>query len=154
MAGEDVHEEAIHEEDDLHETETDFDLVDLDDENDDEASKMIIKKKDAQTNQLQTNLEISQFFITFHEQENEQLKTKQAIMEIQLLKEKREEKKEKALLDEAYERYGETNEAEEKVLRKRALELERKNEVELPNELTLNGKFSLRLEALAKKKEK
>ena len=32
-------------------------------------------------------------------------------MEIQLLKEKREENTPKALLDEAYERYGETNEA-------------------------------------------
>ena len=50
--------------------------------------------------------------IAYYEKENEQLKTKQAIIEIQLLKEKREEKKAKALLDEAYERYGETNEAE------------------------------------------
>ena len=66
------------------------------------------------------------------------------------------------MLDEAYERYGETNEAEEKVPRKRprtkglkrALELERKKEVELANELALNEQFSSRLEDLAKKKEK
>ena len=38
MAEEDVHEEAIHEEDDLHERETYFDLVDLDEQHDDEAS--------------------------------------------------------------------------------------------------------------------
>ena len=47
------------------------------------------------------------------------------------------------MLDEAYERYGETNEAEEKVPRKRALELERKKEIELANELTLNKQFSI-----------
>ena len=55
------------------------------------------------------------------------------------------------MLYEAYERYGETNEAEEKVPRKRprtrglrrALELERKKEVELANELTLNEQFSI-----------
>ena len=67
-------------------------------------------------------------------------------MEIQLLKEKREENKAKAFLDEAYERYGETSEVEEQVPRriprtiglKRSLELERQKEVELANELTLN----------------
>ena len=82
MAEEDVHEATIHEEDDLHETEIDFDLVDLDDEHDDEASKMIIKKKDAQISELQTNLERSKFVIAYYEQENEQINTKQAIMEI------------------------------------------------------------------------
>ena len=43
MVEEDIHEATIHDEDDLHETEIDFDLVDLDDEHDDEVSKMIIK---------------------------------------------------------------------------------------------------------------
>ena len=52
MVEEDVHEAVIHDEDDLHETETDFDLVDLDDENDDEAFKMIIKNKDSQPREL------------------------------------------------------------------------------------------------------
>ena len=55
------------------------------------------------------------------------------------------------MLDEAYERYGEKNEAKEQVPRrrprtrglKRALELERKSEVELANELTLNKKISI-----------
>ena len=55
------------------------------------------------------------------------------------------------MLDEAYERYGETNEEEEKVPRKRtrtrglkrALELERKKEVELANELNMNEQFAI-----------
>ena len=38
---------------------------------------------------------------------------------LSFLKPKREENKAKALLDEAYERYGETNEAEEQVPRRR-----------------------------------
>ena len=71
MAEEDVHEATIHDEDDLHETETDFDLVDLDDEHDDEVSKMIIKQKDAQISELQINLERSKFFIAYYEQENQ-----------------------------------------------------------------------------------
>ena len=72
-------------------------------------------------------------------------------MEMQLLKEKREENKAKALLDEAYYSYGETNEEEYQVPRKRprtrglkrALLLERKKEAELANELTLNEKFAI-----------
>ena len=90
MVEEDVHEATIHDEDYLHETETDFGLVDLYDEHDDEASKMIIKKKDSHISEIQTNLERYKFIIAYYEQENEQLKTKQAIMEIQLLTEKRE----------------------------------------------------------------
>ena len=61
------------------------------------------------------------------------------------------EKKEKALLDEAYEMYGETNKAEEQVPRrrprtrglKRALELERQKKVELANQLTFNEQFAV-----------
>ena len=74
MANEDVNEETIHEEDDLYETKTDVDLVDLDDEHDDEASKMIIKQKDAQISELQTNIERSKFVIAYYEQENEHSK--------------------------------------------------------------------------------
>ena len=99
-----------HEDKDLHETKIYFDLVDLDEQHDHEASNLIIKERDSQIRELQTNLEISKFFISYYEQENEQLKTKQAILEIQLLKAKREENKEKAFLDEAYEKYVETNE--------------------------------------------
>ena len=70
-------------------------------------------------------------------------------MEIQLLKAKREENKAKALLDEAYGRYSETNEVEEQVPRrrprtrgpKRALKLKRQKEVELANQRTLNEQF-------------
>ena len=55
------------------------------------------------------------------------------------------------MLDEAYERYGETNEAEEQVPRRSPrtrglkidLELERQKEVELANELTFNDQFAI-----------
>ena len=118
MTEADVHEEVRHEEEDLHETETKFDLVDLDQQNDYETS-LIIKEKDAQIRELQSNLDRSKFVIYFLEQENNQLQTKQTIVEMQLLKEKREENKAKVLLDEAYDRYGEPNEEEDKVPRKR-----------------------------------
>ena len=65
MAEEDVHQAAIHDEDELHETEIDFDLVNLDDEHDDEAFKMIFKQKNAQISELQTNLERYNFIIAY-----------------------------------------------------------------------------------------
>ena len=46
-----------HEEEDLHETEHDFDLVDLDEHDEDEINSMIIKEKEAKIKELQTNLE-------------------------------------------------------------------------------------------------
>ena len=69
-------------------------------------------------------------------------------MEIQRIKEKREAEKEKALIDEAYGKYGEH--LDEQVPRrrprtrglKRALELEKQKETEPVNELTLNEQFS------------
>ena len=72
-------------------------------------------------------------------------------MEMQILKEKREENKEKVLLDEAYDIYGEPDEEDEKVPRKRprtrglkrALEWKQQKEQELVDELTLNDKFSI-----------
>ena len=69
-------------------------------------------------------------------------------MEIQLIKEKIEAEKAKALLDEVYGEYS--DHLEERVPRrrsrsrglKRALELEKKREAELANEFTLNEKFA------------
>lgn len=57
--------------------------------------------------------------------------------------------KAKALLEEAYDRYGEPEEKQETRKRprtrglKRALELEKQNEAELANELTWNEKFAI-----------
>ena len=68
MVEEDVHEVAIHDEDDLHEIEIDYDLLDLDDVHDDEASKMIIKQKYAQLRELHLNFKRSKFFIAYYEQ--------------------------------------------------------------------------------------
>ena len=84
------------------------------------------------------------YIISYYEQKNKQFETKHELMEIQLIKAKREGKKSKALLDEAYGEYGEQQ--EEQVPRrrprtrglKRALELEKQKEVELANQLTLN----------------
>ena len=78
----------MQEDEDPHDEETNFDLVDLDEKHDDKTSNLIIKEKDAQIRELHTNLERSKFLISYYEQENQQLKTKQAIMEMQLLKEK------------------------------------------------------------------
>lgn len=70
------------------------------------------------------------------------------LMEIQLIKAKREAKKAKALLDETYGEYS--DQLEEQVPRrrprtiglKRSLDLEKQKEAELANELTLNQQFA------------
>lgn len=68
-------------------------------------------------------------------------------MEIQLIKAKREAEKAKAFLDETYGEYGEQLEDQVPRIRprtiglKRALELEKRKEVELANQLTLNEQF-------------
>lgn len=100
------------EDEDLHEIETYFDLVDLDQHDGHEDTSLIIKGKESQIKQLQTQLNRAKYFISFLEQENQQLKTKQLIMEVDLLKAKREETKAKALLDESCGKYGDTDELE------------------------------------------
>ena len=65
-----VHEEVMEEDEDPLDEEIDFDLVNLDQQDDHEASKLIFKEKDAQIRELQTNLDRAQFVISFLEQEN------------------------------------------------------------------------------------
>ena len=112
---------------------------------------MVIKEKYAKIRELQTNLDRSEFFINFIEHENQQLKIKHFIDEVKLIKDQREVEKAKLLLEETLETYGDTNESEEQVPSrrprtrglKRALELERKREVELSNHITLNEQFTM-----------
>ena len=128
-----------------------FDLVDLNQQDDSAITSTIIKEKEAKIKELQTNLDRYKCVIKFHEQENQKLKTKHVIDEVKLIKAQREAEKAKFFLEETLETYGETNEAEDKVPRirprtggmKRALEIERKKEPEIINEITWNEKFSI-----------
>ena len=140
--------EIQQQEEDLHETEQDFHLVHLSENDDSESKTIVIKDNDALIGEIQVNFQREKYIITYYEQENKQFETKHELMEIQLIKEKKEAEMAKALLDEAYGEY--IDQMEEQVPRrrpgtrglKRALELEKQNEVELANELTLNEKFS------------
>ena len=48
-----------------HDKEMDFDLVDLDQQDDHEASSLVVKEKDAQIRELKPNLDRSKFVISF-----------------------------------------------------------------------------------------
>ena len=100
MVEEKLHEAAIHDEDDLHETEQDFDLVDIDEHDDDDITTIFIKEKEAKIKELQNNLDRTKFFIDFLEKENQQLKKKHVIDEVKFIKAQREEEKYKVLLGE------------------------------------------------------
>ena len=65
MTKEAIREEIRHEEENIHETEMEFDLVELDKQDDSEITSIVIKEKEAKTKELQTNLDRSKFFITF-----------------------------------------------------------------------------------------
>ena len=71
MTREDIHEEIRHKEENLHETEMEFDLVDLNQQDDSKITSIDIKEKESNIIELQTNPYRSQFFITFLEQENQ-----------------------------------------------------------------------------------
>lgn len=140
--------ESQQQEEDLHETKHDFHLVDLSEHDDSESTRIVIIEKDALIGEPQVKLQREKYIISYYEQENKQFETKHELMEIQLIKAKREAEKAKDLLDEAYGEY--TDKMEEQVPRrwprtrglKRALELEKQKEVELANELTLNEQFA------------
>ena len=72
MTEPEVQVEIKHEEEDLHEIEQDFDLVDLDEHDNNEDTSIFIKEKYALIRELQTNLERSKFIISYYEQENKQ----------------------------------------------------------------------------------
>ena len=84
----------------LHETEHEFELVDLGDDDDNQIINMTIKGKDAKIIDLQTNLDRAKYVINFIEQENKQLKTKQVIDEVKYFIAQREAQKAKFMLDE------------------------------------------------------
>jgi len=138
-----------HEEEDLHETEQEFDLVDLGEHDDSESTRIVIKEKYALIRELHINLQRAKYIISYYEQENKQLEAIHGVMEIQLIKAKKEAIKAKALLDEAYGRYSETKEEQEVGIRprnrgfKRAIELEKQKQVEPANTLTWNEQFSI-----------
>lgn len=99
-----------HAEEGIHEKKQDFDLVDLGEHDDNKDTGTVINENDALIREFQINLERSKCIISYYEQENEQLQAKHDIMEIHLIKEKREVMKAKALFDEAYDMYGEPEE--------------------------------------------
>lgn len=124
-------------------------MVDVGEHDDSDSTSIVIKEKYALIRELQINLQREKYIISYYEQENKQLEAKHEVMEIKLIKAEREAMKVKALLEEAYDRYGEPEEEKEtrKMPRtrglKRALELENNKEIELANELTLNEKFAI-----------
>ena len=65
-----IQEDIRHEEGNLHETEMEFDLVDLDRHDDSKITSIDIKEKEAKIRKLQTNLDRAKFVITFLEQES------------------------------------------------------------------------------------
>ena len=68
---------------------------------------MIFKEKEALIGELQVNLEREKYIISYYEQENRQMETKHELMEVQLIKAKREAEKITVQLEEAYADCGE-----------------------------------------------
>lgn len=103
----------IDEQENIHETEYEFQLIDLYEEDEDKITHEIIKGKETKINEIQANLERGKYVIDFLEQENQQLKTKGAINEVKCIKAQREPGKAKALMEETLERYGEIDDEED-----------------------------------------
>ena len=97
-----VETEMQKQEKDPHETEQDFDLVDLDEEDEKESTKMILKEQEELIGELQVKRQGEKYIISYYEQENRQMETKHELMEVQLIKAKREAEKTKIQLEEAY----------------------------------------------------
>jgi len=62
-----------------------------------QSSKLIIKEKEAEIQALSLDLERAQWIINFLEQENKQLTEKQAIIELQMIRENRQMAKRRKL---------------------------------------------------------
>ena len=71
---------VIHDEEDNHETKHEFQLVYLDENDNDKITNVAIKSKYSNISELQTNLERDRYVVHFFEQENEHLKTKKSLM--------------------------------------------------------------------------
>lgn len=85
--------EIQQQEEDLHEIEHDFQLVDSDEHDDNERKTIVIKENDALIVELQVNLQRVKWIISYYKQGNRQFEVKHDLMEIQLRKAKREAKK-------------------------------------------------------------
>ena len=124
------------EEEDKHETEQEFQLIDLQDEDAERITNTLIKIKDAKISELQANLGREKSVINFLELENQQLKTTQAISEVRAIIAQKEAGKAKALLDDALGIFDDSDDEEDQlpgqILKtigpKRALAQERKKE--------------------------
>lgn len=149
MTGKMVEIKMQKQEKDPHETEQHFDLVELYEKDEKEKTRIIFKEQEALIDGLQVNIQRENYIICYYEYENKKMETKQELMEVQLIKDKREAKKFKVQLEEAYDDYDEP--MEENMLKsrpkirglKRALKLEREREAQLSNQLTLNEKFGI-----------
>ena len=86
----------MHDEDPI---EHDFDLVDLEAHDEHQNFKQVIKEKDSQIMELKDSFERAKFIISFLEQENNQLKAKQLVMEKEQFKGKKQEMKGKVVVD-------------------------------------------------------
>jgi len=84
----------VHEEGPTEGQDRDFVLVEKDDTNLGSQSSrlkdMIIKEKEVEIQALSLDLERAKWIINFHEQENKQLEDKQAIMELQTIRENKQ----------------------------------------------------------------
>lgn len=81
--------EIQQQEEDLHETEHYFQLVDPNEHDDSEITTIVIKEKNALIGKLQVSLQRAKYIISYYEQENKQFEVKNELMEIQLIKTKR-----------------------------------------------------------------
>ena len=64
-------------------------MIELDEEDEDRITSVVIKSKEANISELQANLDRAQYVIGFLEQENQRLKTKQIISEVKTIKAKK-----------------------------------------------------------------
>ena len=137
-------ERVIVEEEDTHETEQEFQLIDLDDDNEERITNMLLKSKDARITELQANLGRAKNVINYLELENQQLETMQAISEFKAIRARKEAGKAKSMLDETLGTFYYNEDEEEQLPRKRlrkiglkkALAREREKETELAEQLT------------------
>ena len=130
-------EPSIDDEEGKHETEHEFQLFDLNEEDEKKIINAVMKGKVVKISELQAILERAKYVIHFLEHENQQLKTKHVINEVKLFKAQKEAEKAKSLLEETLENFDEPNDDEDQPPRqrprtrglKRALALERQREV-------------------------
>ena len=124
-----------------------FDLVDLKAHDEHQNLQKVIKEKDSHIMELKDNFERAKFIIAFLEQENNQLKEKQLVMEKEKFKAKKQEMKVKVVVD-----HEDTENHEEHVARKiprkmgltKALQSEREQKPPM-EELTFEERIGMQI---------